>query len=141
MEGYSVDRTAPLMAQNAHTDARVSVAGPAEIFQSSRDINDRVLKDWTPSPFSSPKKRSRYNYEADDAPEEEEEEGGMEIDLEGANLQTLVEDRSQRPIKPLRRTLFADASTASKPSIPRDHVSYADHVHDASGLENPFLSG
>lgn len=137
MEGYSIDRTAPPLAQNAHADAADGVAEPAQIFQSSREINQRVLRDWIPSPFSSPKKRRRYDYEADDALEEDEGEG-MEIDPEEANLQTTAEDRSQRPVKPLRRTLFADVSVASKPSISQNHTLYADH--DTSCSENPFLS-
>lgn len=138
MEGYSIDRTAPPMAQNAHTGASDGVAEPAhEIFLSSRDINHRVLRGWTPSPFSSPKKRNRYDYEADDALKEEDEIESMEIDPNEANPQIPAEDRSQRPVKPLRRTLFSDASTASKSSIFQNHTLYADH--DASRSENPFL--
>jgi len=136
MEGYSLDRTAPPVAQNAHADAGDNVAERAQIFQSSRDINHRVLRDWTPSPFSSPKKRTRYDYEADDALEEETEGEGMEIDPMEANLQTLAGDRSQRPVKPLRRSLFPDASLTSKPST-QNHTLYADH--DTSRSENPFL--
>lgn len=137
MEGYSLDRTAPPVAQNAHTDISDGVAERTQIFQSSRDINHRVLRDWTPSPFSSPKKRSRYDYEADDALEEEDEDGGMEIDPMEANLRTPVEDHSQRPVKPLRRTLFPDTSIISKLSTSQSHTLYVSH--DTSHSENPFL--
>lgn len=133
MEGYSVDRTAP---QNMHTDVGDGVAEPAQIFQSSRDINYRVLGNWTPSPFSSPKKRSRYDYEAECALEEEEEDV-MEIDPGETNPQTPVENQSRRPIKPLRRTLFADSPVASKPSIPENQTACAHR--DSSRSENPFL--
>jgi len=136
MEGYSIDRTAPLVAQDAHTAASDGVAETAQIFQSSRDINHRVLGNWVPSPFSSPKKRSRYDYEAEDALGEEDEGEGMEIDPREANLQTPADDLSPRPIKPLRRTLFADASVASEPSISQNQTLYANHT---SRPENPFL--
>ena len=137
MEGYSIDPTAPLVAQNGHTHASEGVAEPAQIFQSSRDINHRVLRNWTPSPFSSPKKRSRYDYEADDALEEEDEGEGMEIDPGVPNPQTTAQDHSQRPIKPLRRTLFADASVPSKPPVSQNQDLYANN--DSSRSENPFL--
>jgi len=137
MEGYSIDPTAPLVAQNAHTDGSEGVAEPAHIFQSSRDINHRILRDWTPSPFSSPKKRSRYDYEAEDALEEEDEGEGMELDPGEVNLQTATQDHSQRPIKPLRRALFADTSIASKPPISQNQTLYTNH--DSSRSENPFL--
>jgi hypothetical protein len=136
MEGYSVDRAASLANQNAHTDASDAVAEPTQIFQSARDINHRVLNGLAPSPFSSPKKRSRYNYEADDALEEEEGED-MEIDPMEVNLQTPAKDRSQRAVKPLRRTLFFDASIASKPPISQNRTSYAGHDTSRSG--NPFI--
>ena len=130
MEGYSVDRTAP---QNAHPDASDAVAEPAQIFQSSRDINHRVLGNWIPSPFSSPKKRTRCDYEAECALEEEDEGEDMEIDPGEPNLQqSLAENQSQRPIKPLRRTLFA-----SKSPNPQDQAPYT--PHDGSQSENPFL--
>lgn len=135
MEGYSIDRTASI--QNEHTDPGDGVAEPAQIFQSSRDINHRVLRDWTPSPFSSPKKRNRYNYEVDDALEEEDLGESMEIDPIGTNPQNSAENISQRPIKPLRRTLFVGVSTPSKPSIPQNHAPYVDHGN--SRPENPFL--
>ena len=134
MEGYSIDR---VPSQNARTDASDAVAEPTQIFQSSRDINHRVLRDWTPSPFSSPKKRNRYDYEAGDALEEETEGEGMEIDPMEANLQIPAKDRSQRAVKPLRRTLFFDASIASKPPISQNHTLYADH--DTSRSRNPFI--
>lgn len=123
------------MAQNVHADASDAVAEPTQIFESSRDINHRVLRDWAPSPFSSPKKRSRYDYEADDALEEEDE--GMEVDPMEANLQTPAKDHSQRAVKPLRRTLFFDAPMASKPFISRNHTLYAEHDTSRSG--NPFI--
>lgn len=135
MEGYSIDRTAPL--QNEHTDPSDGVAEPAQIFQSSRDINHRVLRDWTPSPFSSPKKRSRYHYEVDDALEEEDLWESMEIDPAETPLQSSAEDISQRPIKPLRRTLFVGVSTTPKLPIRQNHDLGADH--DSSCSENPFL--
>ncbi|KAF9651159.1 hypothetical protein BDM02DRAFT_3184868 [Thelephora ganbajun] len=138
MEGYFIDRTASLVAQDAHTDANGGAAtAAAQIFQSSRDISHRVLRNCTPSSFSSPNKRTRYDYEAEDALEEEDEGEGMEIDPGEANPQTLAEDTPQRPIKPLRRTLFADASIASKSSISQNHTLYADH--DNSRSENPFF--
>ena len=140
MEGYSIDRAAASsVAQNAQTDACDAVAEPTQIFQSSRDINHRVLRDWAPSPFSSPKKRSRYDYEADDALEEEEGDEGevMEIDPMEAGLQTTAKDRSQRAVKPLRRTLFPDASIAPKPPIYQNHTLYTDHDTSRSG--NPFI--
>ena len=65
--------TAQSLYQNEHKDVGDGVAETAQIFQSSRDINHRVLRCWTPSPFSSPKKRSRYDYEVEDALEEEGE--------------------------------------------------------------------
>lgn len=132
MEGYSTDRAEPY--QNEHKDVGDGVAETAQIFQSSRDINHRVLRCWTPSPFSSPKKRSRYDYEVEDALEEEGEGDGMKIDPVEANLQSPAQDISQRPVKPLRRTLFADTS---KLSIPQNHVMCANH--DNSFSENPFL--
>ena len=137
MEGYSIDRTAPPVAQNAHEDANDGVAEHTQIFQSSRDINHRVLGNWIPSPFSSPKKRNRYDYEAEDAVEEEAEGEGMEIDPGEANLPTLAEDNPHRPIKPLRRTLLADASIPSKPSVSQNKNLYANH--GSSDAENPFL--
>jgi len=138
MEGYSIDRTGPpVPTQSAPTDASDGVAGPAQIFQSSRDINHRLLRNWTPSPFSSPKKRTRYDYEAEDALEEEDEEEGMEVDPGEANPQTPIRNHSHRPIKPLRRTLFVDASVASESSVSQDQTSYA--YHDVSRSENPFL--
>lgn len=137
MEGYSIDRGAPLVVQDAHTAASDAVAEPTQIFQSSRDINHRVLRDWAPSPFSSPKKRSRYDYEADEALEEEDEGGGMEIDPMETNLQTPAGDILPRAVKPLRRTLFSDASIASKPPISQNHTLYADH--DTSHPGNPFI--
>lgn len=112
------------------------MAESAQIFQSSRDINHRVLRDWTPSPFSSPKKRCRGDYEADDALEEDKEDG-MEIDPDEADLRTPAKDHSQRPIKPLRRTLFLDAFIASKPFISQSHTLSAGD--DVSRSENPFL--
>ena len=135
MEGYSIDRTAPL--QNEHTDPGDGVAEPAQIFQSSRDINRQVLRNWTPSPFSSPKKRSRHHYEADDALEEEGVGENMEIDPIETNLQNSAEDISQRTIKPLRRTLFADVAITSKPSVL--HTQPLCLGHDNSCSENPFL--
>jgi hypothetical protein len=138
MEGYTIDRTAPLVAQDAHAGASDDVAEPAQIFRSSREINHRVLKDWTPSPFSSPKKRSRYDYEVEDALVEEDEGTGMEVDPVEANPQSPTQDILQRPIKPLRRTLFADASAASKLPIPQGHTLCADN--DSSHSENPFLA-
>lgn len=139
MEGYSITPTAPLVVRNAHTDASDGVAEPAQIFQSSRDINHRVLRSWTPSPFSSPKKRSRYDYEAEDALEEEDEVGEcMELDPGEPDLQTLAEDHSQRPVKPLRRALFSGASTPSKLPASQDQTLYTHH--DSSRSENPFLS-
>ena len=132
MEGYSIDRAEP--HQNEQKDVGDGVAETAQIFQSSRDINHRVLRCWTPSPFSSPKKRSRHDYEVEDALEEEGEGEGMEIDPVEANLQSLAQDISQRPVKPLRRTLFADTSKAS---IPQNHIMRANH--DNSCSENPFL--
>lgn len=135
MEGYSIDRTAPL--QNENTDPRDGVAEPAQIFLSSRDINHRVLRHWTPSPFSSPKKRNRYHYEADDALEEEDLGENMEIDPVETNLQPSAEDISQRLIKPLRRTLFADVYTTPKLSIPQNSAPCVDY--DDSRSENPFL--
>lgn len=137
MEGYSIDPTAPLVVQGAHTDGSEGVAEPAQIFQSSREINHRVLRDWTPSPFSSPKKRNRHDYEAEDALEEEDVGDGMEIDPGQTNLQTTPQDRPQRPIKPLRRALFANTSIAPKPPIPQNEPLYANH--DSSCSENPFL--
>ena len=137
MEGYSVDRTASVVAQGAHTDARDPVADSGQIFQSARDINHRVLKDWTPSPFSSPKKRTRCDYEAGDALEQEDGDVSMEIDPEGANLQTSTEGYSQRPVKPLRRTLFPGASTTPRPSISQNLALHADYCTSRS--ENPFL--
>ena len=137
MEGYSIDPTAPLVAQNGHTSASEGVAEPAQIFQSSRDINHRVLRNWTPSPFSSPKKRNRYDYEAEDALEEEAEGEGMEVDPGESNPQTTAQDNSQRPIKPLRRALFADPSVASRPSVSQNQTLYANN--DSSRSENPFL--
>jgi len=137
MEGYSIDPTAPPTTLNAHTDVSEGVAEPARIFQSSRDINHRVLRNWTPSPFSSPKKRNRCDYEAEDALEEEDEAEGMEVDLGETNPQTTAQDHSQRPIKPLRRALFADTSIASKPPISQNQPLYAHH--DSSNSENPFL--
>jgi len=137
MEGYSVDPTAPLVAQNGHTCASEGVAEPAQIFQSSRDINHRVLRNWTPSPFSSPKKRSRYDYEAEDALEEEDEGEGMEVDPGEPNPRTAAQDHPQRPIKPLRRALFADTSVASRPPISQNKTLYANN--DSSRSENPFL--
>lgn len=130
MEGYSIER-------HARTDASDGVAEPAQIFQSSRDINSRVLRDWTPSPFSSPKKRTRHDYEAEDALEEEEEGEGMEVDPGGADPPTPVADHSQRPIKPLRRTLFVDASVAPKAPISQNQTFCAHD--DSSHSENPFL--
>jgi len=134
MEGYSIDRTAPVVAQDAHTASSDGVAETEQIFQSSRDINHRVLGNSVPSPFSSPKKRSRYDYETEGALEEEDEGEGMEIDPREANLQTSAE--AQRPIKPLRRTLFTDTSIASKPSISQNQTMYANHT---SRSENPFI--
>lgn len=135
MEGYSIDRTAPL--QNEHADPDDGVAEPAQIFQSSRDINHQVLRNWTPSPFSSPKKRTRYHYEVEEALEEEDPGENMEVDPVETNPQTSAEDISQRAIKPLRRTLFTGVSVSSKPSIPRNHALCVDH--DNSRSENPFL--
>lgn len=137
MEGYSVDRTAPVVVQGTHIAARDPVADSGQIFQSARDINHRLLKDWTPSPFSSPKKRTRYDYEAGDALEDEDGDVNMEIDPKGTNLQTRREDYSQRPIKPLRRTLFSDTFTIPKPTISQNRVLHADH--STSRSENPFL--
>lgn len=137
MEGYSVDRTASVVAQDVHTAARDPVADSGEIFQSARDINHRVLKDWTPSPFSSPKKRTRYDYEAGDAFEEEDDDASMEIDPKETNLQTRTGNYSQRPVKPLRRTLFSDASATPKPSISQNLVLHTDY--GASSSEHPFL--
>ena len=126
------------MARNAHTDACDGVAEPTQIFQSSRDINHRVLGNWTPSPFSSPKKRCRYDYEAESALEEEDEEEGMKIDPGEANFQqTLAENSFQRPIKPLRRTLFVGVSITSKPPVSQNQIPYAHH--DNLHSENPFL--
>ena len=115
------------------------MAEPAQIFQSSRDINHRVLKDWAPSPFSSPKKRSRYDYEAECVLEEGDEEESMEIDTtaEGVDLHTPLGDHSQRPIKPLRRTLFADASKTHKTLI--SHTQILHLLHESPQLENPFI--
>jgi hypothetical protein len=96
-----------------------------------------VLNNWTPSPFSSPKKRSRYDYETEDALEEEVGGERMEIDSGEANPQTPAKDHSQRPTKPLRRTLFANASIASKSSISQGQTLHAHH--DSSQSENPFL--
>lgn len=135
MEGYSIDRSAPL--QMEHTDTGDDVAEPAQIFQSSRDINYRVLKNWNPSPFSSPKKRSRYHYEVDGALEEEDLVESMDIDPIETNLQSSAEGISQRPMKPLRRTLFAGVPVTSKPSIPDKSTLCVDH--DNSHSENPFL--
>ena len=135
MEGYSIDRTTPL--QDEHPDAGDGVAEQTQIFQSSRDINHRVLRDWTPSPFSSPKKRSRHHYEVDEVLEEEDLGESMEIDPIETKLQSSAKDISQRPIKPLRRTLFSGVPTASKRSIPQDHALGVDHNDSRS--ENPFL--
>lgn len=133
MEGYTIDRTAPPQGARAETSENVAELG--QIFQSSRDINQRLLKDWTPSPFSSPKKRSRCDYEIEDALEEDLAED-MEIDPEEANPQNPAEDTPQRPIKPLRRTLFAGASM-TKLSVSQSHALCPDH--DDSCSENPFL--
>lgn len=135
MEGYSIDRTASL--QGEHIDIGSDVAEPAQIFQSSREINHRVLRNWTPSPFSSPKKRSRYDYEAEGALEEEDEGEGMEIDPVEPNPQGPAEDVPQRPIKPLRRTLFPETCIAPKPFISKSHLLCADQ--DSSHSDNPFL--
>jgi len=137
MEGYSTDPTAPLVAQNGHTYASEGVAEAAQIFQSSRDINHRVLRNWTPSPFSSPKKRNRYDYEAEDALEEEDEGECMEVDPGDPDPQPAAQDHSQRPIKPLRRALFVDASVTSKPPVSQNQGPYAHN--DGSRSENPFL--
>ena len=138
-EGYSIDRTVPLVAQNpARADAGDGVADQAQIFQSSRDINHRVLRHWTPSPFSSPKKRTRCDYEAEDALEGEDEGGDMDIDSREADPQlTPAEAHSRRPIKPLRRTLFADTSIISKPPTSQNQTLGAHH--DGSRSENPFI--
>jgi hypothetical protein len=136
MEGYSIDRTAPPQ-EDEHTDPGDGVAEPAQIFLSSRDINHRVLRHWTPSPFSSPKKRNRHHYEADEALEEEDLGESMEIDPVETNLQNLAEDISQRLIKPLRRTLFVDVSIAPKLPVPQTHSPCAGR--DGSHSENPFL--
>ncbi|KAF9780196.1 hypothetical protein BJ322DRAFT_1112865 [Thelephora terrestris] len=122
MEGYSTDRAELL--QDERADLGGGVAETAQIFQSSRDINRRVLRHWTPSPFSSPKKRSRYDYEVEEALEEEGEGEEMEIDHLVANLQSLAEGISHRPMKPLRRTLFTDTS---KPIIPQNHNMCTNH--------------
>ena len=127
LEGYSVDRTAPI--RNGQTDVVNDVEKQTQIFQSSRDINHRVLRNWTPSPFSSPKKRTRCDYEV----EEEDERDDMEIDPVDVTLQNPAESILQRPIKPLRRTLFT--STASKPSLSQNR---ADH-DTSSRSENPFF--
>lgn len=135
MEGYSTTRT---------IDA--SIGDPSSvspIFRSARDINQAVFKPGTVSPFCSPKKRGRVDYEGT----ADESDASQDVDVE---MHDIVAEPSKadaisvgkpggtvgRPTKPLPR-LKLNSKAPKYPHMAHDQPT--PHVDSLQPGGDPFL--
>lgn len=114
MEGYRTTAVSTQTADAATTNPVIA----APIFRSAQDINFQIFKSGTVSPFCSPKKRDRFQYE-DLAESTDAEDTDVEMG-EAASVQQSTESSDtpvRRRLKPLRK-LKLQASPAKAPTNP-----------------------
>lgn len=135
MEGY---RTTPA------TSTQQSVEAPSEtapsIFRSARDINGDIFKP-TVSPFCSPKKRGRFQYE-DSVESSDEETTDVEMDdmVQASLIVKSADTPIRRPMKPLRK--FAPQASPVKTPINPTNVLSGQSRPQAASVDpqhDPFL--
>jgi hypothetical protein len=105
MEGYATHRSVMATSPTPPDASANDPVYSASIFRSARDINRHVFASRTISPFSSPKKRSRSQYEDHSVQIHAEDDDVEMYDATIASpcLEYSGESKTRR-IKPLRQT-------------------------------------
>ena len=136
MEGYLTNRDPVGTNSNTVSASTRSPTFDPLIFRSARDTNQAVFTSGSISPFPSPRKRGRIEYE--DQPESADDTDD-DVDVEMHDTDSIPPDFEPRSrlIKPLRKTrrpIIVDPFPMTSISDPPKP-----HVDGVSTNEDPFI--